>query len=362
METMAESLLFIPDISGFTRFVNATEVEHGRHIVAELLELIIASDGLGMTVSEVEGDAVFFYREGPLPDCDALLAQARRTFEAFHTHLKSYETRRICDCGACSTAHALSLKFVAHAGPIDLLDVRGFTKPYGTDVIVTHRLLKNDIDTAEYLLLTEALVGDGTVAVPEWSELGRGTAELDDLGRVGYRYLSLASLKDRIPPPPEPPELERVARPIVAEGPIDREPTLLFELIANLDLRLQWNRGIDDLEYERERVNRVGTLHRCVIGGSPVAFETVTGDYGDGKRVYGERLLDSPFLRFLHIFYVVTPEGSGSHLRIEAHLAPQHFPRGLLAVPFRFRLGRILPKTLERIRAVAETGGGALSR
>jgi hypothetical protein len=29
---MAPSLLFIPDISGFTKFVNTTEVAHGRHV------------------------------------------------------------------------------------------------------------------------------------------------------------------------------------------------------------------------------------------------------------------------------------------------------------------------------------------
>ena len=51
---MTPSLLFIPDITGFTKFVNDTEVAHGQHIVAELLELIIDSDRLGMTVSEVE--------------------------------------------------------------------------------------------------------------------------------------------------------------------------------------------------------------------------------------------------------------------------------------------------------------------
>ena len=58
-----DSLILIPDISGFTSFVNETEVKHSKHIIAELLELIIESDQLGMTVSEVEGDAILFYKE-----------------------------------------------------------------------------------------------------------------------------------------------------------------------------------------------------------------------------------------------------------------------------------------------------------
>ena len=131
---MAPSLLFIPDISGFTKFVNNTAAEHGRHIIAELLDLIIESNELDLTVSELEGDAVFFYRDGPLPSFDEIVAQSRRMFEAFHRQLKLYEVRRICDCGACSGAHELTLKIVAHAGPIDLISVRGFEKPFGTDV------------------------------------------------------------------------------------------------------------------------------------------------------------------------------------------------------------------------------------
>ena len=32
-------LLFIPDISGFTRFVNETEIEHSRQIIQKLAEI-----------------------------------------------------------------------------------------------------------------------------------------------------------------------------------------------------------------------------------------------------------------------------------------------------------------------------------
>ena len=56
-----KGLLFIPDISGFTKFVNETEIEHSRIIIEELLENIINSNKMGLHVSEVEGDAVLFY-------------------------------------------------------------------------------------------------------------------------------------------------------------------------------------------------------------------------------------------------------------------------------------------------------------
>jgi hypothetical protein len=34
-------LLFIPDISGFSQFVNAVELEHSRFIIQQLLEVLI---------------------------------------------------------------------------------------------------------------------------------------------------------------------------------------------------------------------------------------------------------------------------------------------------------------------------------
>jgi hypothetical protein len=57
-------LLFIPDISGFTKFVNETEIEHSRYIIEELLENIINSNQIVLTNYEIEGYAVLFYRIG----------------------------------------------------------------------------------------------------------------------------------------------------------------------------------------------------------------------------------------------------------------------------------------------------------
>jgi len=51
--------------------VNRTEVVHSQHVVAELLELIMNADRLGLTLSEVEGDAVLFFMEGEIPPLEA---------------------------------------------------------------------------------------------------------------------------------------------------------------------------------------------------------------------------------------------------------------------------------------------------
>ncbi|MDX1410162.1 MAG: DUF2652 domain-containing protein, partial [Saprospiraceae bacterium] len=56
------TLLFIPDISGFSKFVKHNEIRHSQHIVEELLEAIIDANEIGLEISEIEGDAILFYR------------------------------------------------------------------------------------------------------------------------------------------------------------------------------------------------------------------------------------------------------------------------------------------------------------
>jgi hypothetical protein len=60
-------LLFIPDISGFTKLVHFTDVLTGKQITYELLSAVISRNVLELNIAEVEGDAVLFYCHGPAP-------------------------------------------------------------------------------------------------------------------------------------------------------------------------------------------------------------------------------------------------------------------------------------------------------
>lgn len=83
---MEKALLFMPDISGFSDFVKDTDLAHSKHIISELLEMLLQSNDLGLKLAEVEGDALFFYKTGnKLPDFDALLRQAKKMFISFIT-------------------------------------------------------------------------------------------------------------------------------------------------------------------------------------------------------------------------------------------------------------------------------------
>ena len=158
-ETQVENkgLLFIPDISGFTRFVSQTEIEHSRLIIQELLEFLINANQMGLEVSEVEGDAILFYRFGESPRLEEVYKQVEKMFCEFHRHLLAYDHRRFCHCKACNSAIDLTLKVITHYGEFTGYSVKNFSKLIGKDVIVAHQLLKNDIDQHEYWLVTKSL-------------------------------------------------------------------------------------------------------------------------------------------------------------------------------------------------------------
>lgn len=51
-----DGVLVLADISGFTEFVTATELEHGPQIIAALLEAVMGRLAPPLEIQEVEGD------------------------------------------------------------------------------------------------------------------------------------------------------------------------------------------------------------------------------------------------------------------------------------------------------------------
>ncbi|MGD9327583.1 MAG: DUF2652 domain-containing protein, partial [Cyclobacteriaceae bacterium] len=188
---MPESLILIPDISGFTEFVNNTEISHSQHIISELLELLIKSDHLDLDVAEIEGDAVLFIKEGSVPSVNDLIDQAEKMFLHFHRHLKQYDLQRICSCGACSTASGLSLKIIAHARELSFTTINQIRKPFGPGLITAHRLLKNSIPGHEYLLFSNHFakeIDSADFSSRSWVKFSKGVTEYKDLGKIQYDF------------------------------------------------------------------------------------------------------------------------------------------------------------------------------
>ncbi len=305
---MPKSLLFIPDISGYTKFIQSTEIEHAEHVIAEILEILIAANTEGLELAEIEGDALFFYKEGVLPSKEKLLGQIETMFTAFYGHLEMLKKNRICTCNACATAPELQLKIVAHCGEIQFIKVQGSRKPFGNSVIQAHRLLKNSIDSDNYVVLSEELTSGTNISMDEESNLFRfqeGADEYDGK-ELKYLYSEINSKELKLRPFAEPllVAFDRLPN-LVFEQTIAASPSKLLETITNYRYRGDWADGVDSFRFNENEVTRIGTEHVCVIGGKELNFVTVTKPAAKDQIVYGELTLSPPPVDELYNFFII---------------------------------------------------------
>lgn len=136
--------LLIPDISGFTKFVRTTDMVTGKNITSRLLSSIIKSNYLGLQISEIEGDAILFYKYETKFSVAEILGQYEVMLESFNQELAllSEELGREID---------LTLKLIAHYGKLAYYKIGKFHKLYGETVIEAHKLLKNPINSNTYV-------------------------------------------------------------------------------------------------------------------------------------------------------------------------------------------------------------------
>lgn len=161
---MADSgLLVIADISGYTRFLTESELEHANEIITELLNAVLGAIHSPLKVSSIEGDAVFLY--GVVPDAmtgQTILESVELLYCSFAAALETMILNTTCTCNACANINTLGLKIVVHSGEFAISHVGGNETISGPDVIVAHRLLKNRVGEStgisDYMLVTEASV------------------------------------------------------------------------------------------------------------------------------------------------------------------------------------------------------------
>ena len=150
MDNQIQNGYFIlADISGFTSFMEDTEIAHSSNILRNIIELIIGHFTPTMELAEVEGDAVFAYAAAPkISRGELLLEIIESTYAAFRDRQRTMEHNATCPCKACRSIATLDLKFVTHYGDYILQDVGGKNKPVGSAVNAVHRLLKNSVGKA----------------------------------------------------------------------------------------------------------------------------------------------------------------------------------------------------------------------
>jgi class 3 adenylate cyclase len=286
---MAEkATILIPDISGFTEFTGKTELDHSSHIINELLDLIVRSNELGLTLAEIEGDAVLFYRKGEPPPKKDLVEQCLNLFKNFHVQLKIIERDTICQCGACQTATNLTLKFIIHFGEVKEIKVAQFTKATGLDMIIAHRLLKNSIASHEYILISapclRQLPDQAAAADLRWHSAQEKYAAI---GNVEFEYAELSALKAQIPAPPPREEFVIVKGNDNLEVTINAPLRQVYQSLISVDERINWE-AVDKIE--REPVTeRIGMRHHCQVEGMTLENTALYSEFKGAAAIYVER-------------------------------------------------------------------------
>jgi hypothetical protein len=294
----SRGLLFIPDISGFTRFVNETDIEHSRLIIQELLEILINSNEIGLEVSEIEGDAILFYKFGDPPELETLFRQVVKMFREFHQHLSVYDRSKFCQCLACNSAIRLTLKVITHYGEFSTYSIKSFNKLIGKDIIIAHQLLKNDIDQHEYWLVTEKLLQDHELPDFEnwmkWSNSANST----ESGRIPFYYTQLTKLRQDLPLVNLPAVgLSEKVKALSETRVYDKDIITVFHAAGDFRYRNQWQTGVKAVEEISHVLPRVGSKCRLILENGESIVYSSSFSFNDEKIEFTESDEDGKYAR-----------------------------------------------------------------
>lgn len=194
------TLICIPDISGFTEFMSDTEIDLSAKVITSLLNKVIYANEIGLKLSEIEGDAVLFYKHGELPSLEDLVNQCKHFYTQFYNQLDALYKKYKSHSESDNIPDMLGLKIILHYGEeISSVPIGKNIKLMGEDVITAHRLLKNKVPIDEYILLSESLLSKfedkSIINEFSWGSLLEKDTEYKHIGEIAYRYISLAPLK-----------------------------------------------------------------------------------------------------------------------------------------------------------------------
>ena len=263
--------LIIADISGYTSFVAKTELEHSQEILSELLELLVNRFQPLMTISKLEGDAVFAYApEAVFVRSETLIDFIESMYVAFRDKQLSMKRATTCTCNACRNIPSLDLKFFIHCGDYIQQKIADIKELVGSDVNLVHRLTKNHVTEATgwraYMLFTEQCVNhnglnlaDSQVQMEAYESLGEIKTFNIDLHK---RYGEICEARCIV--------LDEQDADFIFQMDFLTPPSVTWEWIHNPEKRNLWG-GVPDAWSAGDRPqgrSGVGSSNHCAHGNS----------------------------------------------------------------------------------------------
>jgi len=353
---MSNKIAFlIPDISGFTKFLSTTEISHSKHIIQELMDLLLKETKKAFHVAEVEGDALFLYQDAASVKTEDIVTLAKNSFIAFHKHLMKYNQLRICNCGACSTAVDLTLKFVTHYGEVEFVKVSGKEKPYGLDVIKAHRLLKNSVEGREYLLFSKDFIN--LFGLPNNDKVIDGFSEYPEIGQIAFSYLNIGHLRNNLKADEEavPPKNQKLRTIADHSIEINAPVNVVYEVLSEFKYRPIWNKEAKVVDHNEEDIYRIGTEHFCIINNKKFKIKTIA-DNSNGLE-FGEQILNNGIFKELNLYFIFNKtddEDNKTKLSIEIRVEIKSFFKPLISCLIKPKINKKILEMSEIIKELSE--------
>lgn len=151
----------ITDISGYTEFLTKSEIDHAHDTLQNLFNVQLENIKFPLKISGFRGDAIFIYTpERCFVNPQSFLETLENLYIVFSDTLRQMQFNTTCECRACRNIRNLDLKMVIHYGEYLLQKIADREELLGADVIVPHRMLKNEViektGIKSYALFSEA--------------------------------------------------------------------------------------------------------------------------------------------------------------------------------------------------------------
>jgi Protein of unknown function (DUF2652)/Polyketide cyclase / dehydrase and lipid transport len=270
--------LLLTDISGYTGYLADVELDHAQDILADLMGTIVSALRPSFRLAKLEGDAAFTFAITEKLDGSLLLDTIERCYFVFRRRRRDVRQATSCKCNACVRIPDLNLKFVVHHGTILRQRVAGQEELLGPDVILVHRLLKNDVIASTgieaYALFTQQCVDAMDVDVSalgmrraseRYEHMGVVPVWVHDLGRRWQEEESRTRVIVN--------EREAVYR---FDTPTSAPPQVAWEFVTTPGRRITWQLGVTGVELMATGNRRgVGGTNHCMHGKSAPTIEEI---------------------------------------------------------------------------------------
>lgn len=357
----------IADISGYTGYLADVELDHAQDILADLIGAVVSALRPTFRLAKLEGDAAFTFATTERVDGSMLLDTIERCYFGFRRRRRDVRQATSCECNACARIPDLDLKFVVHYGTAIQQKVAGRQELLGSDVIVVHRLLKNDV-VEQLGISAYALISQRCIDASDIDPAALGMREhTETYDRIGDVPAWVHDLERRWQ------EEEARARVRVDqdEAILDLSvatrvpPQVAWAFLTKPGQRMSWQPWVTEVTIKGATGGRrgVGSANHCMHGKDAVIEEIL--DWRPYDYVTDRTILDTPNgpVKVLHTIEL-EPVTSGTiiHLRFAApatkreqalmeHIGPAYGAALQSGIPMLLTL-------LEAELAARDAGGG----